>query len=310
MRICSFLPSATEIICALGLQNDLCGITFECDYPPEVRCKRVVVYTRLQHSTNPAEVDRQVNEAVQRGESLYRVDIEELRRIRPDLLITQDLCHVCAASSDDLAAALSVLPFSTRVLSLSPRRLTEIWDNVLSVGRATERLAEAEGLVERLMRSVETVRQLVVSDAQQCPRVVCLEWLEPPFVAGHWVPEMVEIAGGIDVMGRAGEPGFRTTWHEIFDAAPEIVILMPCGYDLERSTAELRSMNLPAQWNQLPAVRTGNVFAVDASSYFSRPGPRVATGLEILARALHPELMLLTPPSGAMLNLEKYAPAA
>ena len=309
MRICSFLPSATEILCALGLQDAICGITYECDYPPEVRTKPVVVHTRLSPLLNPAEIDRQVNHAVQRGASLYRIDIEKLKLIRPDLLITQDLCHVCAASSDDLAAALSVLPSSARVLSLNPRRLSDIWEDIVSVGRATGRVSEAEKLAEQLKQRVRTVRQVAAGIAQP-PRVLCLEWLAPPFVAGHWVPEMVQIAGGIDVMGRVGEPGFRTTWEEIFKTAPDVVVVMPCGYDLQRTAAEVRSIGLPAGWNQLPAVRTGRVIAVDASSYFSRPGPRVATGLEILAHALDPARTPVPIPSDAMMNIGKYPSAA
>jgi iron complex transport system substrate-binding protein len=309
MRICSFLPSATEILCALGLQDAICGITYECDYPPEVRSKPVVVYTRLNCSLNPAEIDRQVNEAVWRGESLYRVDVEKLKQIRPELIITQDLCHVCAASPDDLRTALSVLPSSTRLISLNPHRLSDIWNDIVSVGGATGRQAEAESLVGQLKQRVHGVRQ-VGAGITQPPRVLCLEWLDPPFVAGHWVPEMVQIVGGIDVMGRAGEPGFRTTWEEIFKAAPEVVVVMPCGYDLRRTTSELRSLGLPTGWNKLPAVRAGRIIAVNASSYFSRPGPRVITGLEILAHALHPARMSGAVPSGAMAKVEKYAPAA
>jgi iron complex transport system substrate-binding protein len=256
MRICSFLPSATEILCALGLEDAICGITYECDYPPEVRSKPVVVYTRLQTSLDPAEIDRQVNEAVRRGESLYRIDIEKLKQIQPELIVTQDLCRVCAASSDDLAAAISILPTSTRVLSLNPHRLSHIWNDIVSVGKATAGQAEAAGLVGQLKQRLHAVRQ-VGARITQPPRVLCLEWLDPPFVAGHWVPEMVQIAGGLDVMGRAGEPGFRTTWEEIFKAAPDVLIVMPCGYDLQRTTAELRSLRLPAGWNKLPAVRTG-----------------------------------------------------
>jgi iron complex transport system substrate-binding protein len=177
------------------------------------------------------------------------------------------------------------------------------------VGKATAGQAEAAGLVGQLKQRLHAVRQ-VGARITQPPRVLCLEWLDPPFVAGHWVPEMVQIAGGLDVMGRAGEPGFRTTWEEIFKAAPDVLIVMPCGYDLQRTTAELRSLRLPAGWNKLPAVRTGRVIAVNASSYFSRPGPRVATGLEILAHALHPAWMPGALPSEAMANVEKYATAA
>jgi iron complex transport system substrate-binding protein len=309
MRICSFLPSATEIVCALGLENDLAGVTHECDHPPEVRTKPVVVYTRLNPSSAPAEIDRQVNEAVRRGESLYRVDVEKLKEIQPDLIITQDLCHVCAASSHDLAAALAVLHSSTRVLSLSPRRLLDIWGNIISVGEATDRQAEAATLIETLKQRVQAARR-AVSGIERPLRVLCLEWLDPPFVAGHWVPEMVEIAGGIDVMGREGEPGFRTEWKDIFAAAPEVIVIMPCGYDLERTAAELRKFSFPDGWNQVPAAVNGRVFAVRANSYFSRPGPRIATGVELLARAIHTPRLSVAVPSGAMVKVGRFAFAA
>ncbi len=309
MRICSFLPSATEILCAIGLEDALYGVTYECDYPPQVRRKPAVVYTRLNASADPAEIDRQVNEAVERGESLYRIDIEKLKQIQPDLIVTQDLCHVCAASSDDLRTALAVLPSSTRVISLNPHRLSDIWNNVVSVGEATGRQAEAAGLAEKLKQGVRKVQQ-AMSGVTQRPRVLCLEWLDPPFIAGHWVPEMVEVAGGTDVMGRVGEPGFRANWSEILKAAPEVVVVMPCGYDLQRTAEELRSCRFPVGWNQVPAVRSGRLIAVNASSYFSRPGPRVATGVEILARVIHPSRGWGDAPSGAMANVGKYAPAA
>ncbi len=309
MRICSFLPSATEILCAIGLEDAIAGVTYKCDYPPQVRSKPVVVYTRLNPCSDPAEIDRQVNEAVQRGESLYRIDIEKLKEIQPDLIITQDLCHVCAASSDDLRTALALLPSSTRVISLNPHRLSDIWNNIVSVGEATGRQVEAASLAETLKQRVQNIQQ-VVSGTGYRPRVLCLEWLDPPFIAGHWVPEMVEIAGGIDVMGQVGEPGFRAKWDEIFRATPGIIVVMPCGYDLERTADELRSFPFPEGWNRLPAVISSRVIAVNASSYFSRPGPRIATGVEILARVIHPECVSMDIPSAALENVHKYAPAA
>ncbi|HET7442808.1 MAG TPA: cobalamin-binding protein [Terriglobales bacterium] len=311
MRICSFLPSATEILCALGLEEQIAGVTFECDHPPQVRGKPVVVYTRLKISAEPAEIDRQVNEAVERGESLYRIDVEKLKEIQPDLIITQDLCHVCAASSDDLAGALNVLPRSTQVLSLSPHRLEDIWNDIIVVGEATGRRVQALSVVENLKQRVGKVRQAVEAIKQR-PCVLCLEWLDPPFVAGHWVPEMVAIAGGVDVMGQAGKPGFRTTWDEIFEAAPDIVVAMPCGYDLKRTSQEVTRLSFPEMWNRLPAIVHGRCFAVDGSGYFSRPGPRVSTGLEILARAIHSECAreFSDPPAGAMAKVRKYARAA
>ena len=309
MRICSFLPSATEIVCALGLERELAGVTHECDYPPEVRTKPVVVYSRIKPSSAPAENDHQVNDAVGRGESLYRLDVDKIREIQPDLIITQDLCHVCAASSDDVAAALAVLPSTGRVLSLSPHCLSDICDNIILIGEATSRQTQAAALVAALKKRIQAVKN-AISQTQSRPRVLCLEWLEPPFIAGHWVPEMVEIAGGTDVLGRIGEPGFKAGWDEIFRSRPEAIVMMPCGYRMREASDELRRLNFPDLWRKLPAVMNGYVTAVDASSYFSRPGPRIVTGLEILAGIIHPEGASKSIPPDSVGRLRLCPPAA
>jgi len=287
MRICSFLPSATEIVFALGLGDSLVGVTYECDFPPEARSKPVVVQTRLAASSSPAEIDRQVNAFLARGESLYRVDVDALKKIQPDLIITQDLCQVCAASPGDFVAAVAELPSSPQVLSLSPQRLADVWEDILRVGSATGRGAEAAALVWRLKQRLAKVEAAVAAGPRR-PRIVCLEWLDPPFVAGHWVPEMVSMSGGIDLLGRPGEPGFRTSWDEVLKTEPEVVAIMPCGYDLAQTAEEVRSFGFPAGWQDIPAVLGGRVFAFDASGYFSRPGPRLAAGVELLAHILHP----------------------
>jgi iron complex transport system substrate-binding protein len=298
MRICSFLPSATEILFALGLGDSVAGVTFECDFPPEALARRVVVRPRIKPSLPPAEVDREVNAFVARGESLYEVDSAGLKSLEPDLIITQDLCHVCAATPDDLGTTLAALPRAPKVLSLSPRTLRDVWRDILSVGEATGRQAQAAALVQEIERGVARVEQAAVSAKRS--RVVCLEWLDPPFIAGHWVPEMVALAGGIDAMGKPGEPGFRTTWESVLDAQPETIVVMPCGYHLREAAAEFRSLPRAPGWEGLPAVRQGRVFAVDASSYFSRPGPRLATGLEILAHLLERDGAPGEPPAGGI----------
>ncbi|MCI0723763.1 MAG: cobalamin-binding protein [Acidobacteria bacterium] len=206
MRICSFLPSATEILYSLGLGESVAGVTYECDFPPEARKKPVVVHTRLPHTSSPAEIDRQVREFVARGESLYQVDLEVLKRIEPDLVVTQDLCHVCAASPGDLASALTALPHVPRVLSLNPTRLSHAWQDIRLVGEVTGRADQAAAAVVELEKRLLAVERSVANAPR--PRVACLEWLDPPFIAGHWVPEMVARAGGTDVMGRLGEPVF------------------------------------------------------------------------------------------------------
>lgn len=302
VRICSFLPSATEILYALGLADSVAGITYECDYPPAARAKPVVVNTRLAHATNPAEIDRQVNEFMARHESLYEVDLEALKNIQPDLIITQDLCHVCAASPGDLASALANLPRAPQVLSLIPNTLADVWNDIRTVGQAAGRGSEAEGLVSELRARVAKVEQ-AVSGVSARPRVLCLEWLDPPFVAGHWVPDMVARAGGQDVLGKVGEPGYRVPWEKIFAAQPEVIVVMPCGYHLEQTVEEFRSMRFPPSWNDLLGVREGRVFAVDPSSYFSRPGPRLATGVEILGYICHPDRAPVTPSASMVQRL-------
>ncbi len=298
MRICSFLPSATEILYALGLGDEVAGVTYECDYPPEARTKSVVVHTRLAPSKDSAEIDRQVSEFLARGESLYQVDLDALQRIEPDLIVTQDLCHVCAASPDDLGAALAALARPPRVLSLTPRTLADVWRDIETVGEATGRAAEAKRIVAEAEERVAAVVRAVAA-APVRPRVLCLEWLDPPFAAGHWVPEMVACAGGSDVLGRAGEPGYGVQWGQVLSSEPDVIVLMPCGYGLEQCVEESRATRFPAGWNDLPAVRAGRVFATDASSYFSRPGPRLATGVEILGRVIHPGRVRVALPPGA-----------
>jgi iron complex transport system substrate-binding protein len=302
MRICTLLPSATEICYALGLGDSVFGVTHECDFPPEARSKRVVVTSRLPPAADSAEVDRLVSEFTARGESIYRVDAEALREIDPDLIITQDLCHVCAASPDDLAAALSTLPRTPRVLSLNPHTLTDVWDDVLSVGAATGRQNAAEKLVEYLKDRVASVQRAVQPfiEKRKRPRIACLEWLNPVFNAGHWVPEMVAIAGGEDVLAHVGTPSIRIEWQRVLDAQPDVIMISPCGYDLARAMQEFSHLQLPEGWNDLPAVKSARVFVTDANSYLSRPGPRLAEGVAILAKALHPDLELDIPEGSLM----------
>jgi iron complex transport system substrate-binding protein len=302
MRICSFLPSATEILCALGLAEELVGVTYECDYPAEVRSKAVVVHTRLnQQGASPRHVDAQVREFVARGESLYQVDDEALRRIQPDLIFTQDLCHVCAASTDDLPSVLAKLPRPPRVVTLAPRNLAGVWKDIQTVGGATGRERQAETLVAQLAARVERVRAAVASAKR--PRVLALEWLDPPFLPGHWVPEMIAIAGGEPVGCRAGEPSRRVDWAELLHTRPEVILLMPCGCSLKDTVEQARSVRWPEGWHRLEAVRAGRVWALDANSYFARPGPRLADGVEILAAILHPSLAPVPLPGGAAQRL-------
>jgi iron complex transport system substrate-binding protein len=291
MRIVSLLPSATEILFALGFDKEVVGVSHECDFPEQTRTKRVVIHSRLPHDAPPAEIDRLVREYVAGGESLYSVDAEALAELGPDLIITQDLCQVCAASPDDLAATLARFPEPPEVLCLNPQDLGDVWRDILWVGEATCRGHEAEALLKKIgTRLGELECQL--DGVEHRPRVAILEWLEPFYVAGHWVPEMIENAGGKDALGRKRTPSFRVSAEEVIDSAPEILLIAQCGYSAQQARDEYRAMSFPEEWNAMPAVSNSRVYALDASGYFSRPGPRLITGIETLARILHPEVFV------------------
>jgi len=289
MRIVSLLPAATEILYAIGAGDSVVGVTHECDFPAEAATKPSLIRPRIDVAAVPAEIDRQVRELIGRHESIYSLDAELLLRLDPDLIVTQDLCHVCAASSDDLAAAVSRFPASRqpRVVSFTPRTLHEVWQGIRDIAEAADRASEGEALAGWLALEVSTVSEAVRESAPR-PRVLCLEWFDPPYAGGHWVPEMVQLAGGIDVIAREGEPSFSMDWRDVLSARPEIVVLMSCGYNLERNIDVWRSTKLPPGWHQIPAVQNDRIYAVDANSYFSRPGPRLSEGVALLATILHP----------------------
>jgi iron complex transport system substrate-binding protein len=289
MRIVSLLPSATEILFALGLEKDVVGVSHECDFPAQVRTKKIVIHSRIPHDASPAEIDRLVREFVSRGESLYAVDAEALQDLAPDLIVTQDLCHVCAASPDDLATALARFGRRPEVLCLNPLDLGDVWRDILWVGEETGRGPRAEALVKQIGERLGAVESLVAA-ASERPRVGFLEWLQPFYVGGHWVPEMIELAGGEDLFGAKGTPSFRITLDELVDAAPEILLIAPCGYGAEQARNEVRTMTFPEEWHAIPAVRNARVYALEANSYFSRPGPRLVSGVEALAKLFHPAI--------------------
>ena len=291
MRVVSLLPSATEILFALGLDREIVGVSHECDFPARARAKRVVIHSRLPHDAPPAEIDRLVREYVSRGESLYSVDAEALAELAPDLIITQDLCQVCAASPDDLAGTLARFSNLPEVLSLNPQDLGDVWRDILWVGEATCRGHEAEALLKKIgTRLGELEGQ--IGGVEHRPRVAILEWLQPFYVAGHWVPEMIEIAGGKDVLGRKRTPSFRVSAEEVIEAAPEILLIAPCGYSANQARDEYLAMSFPEEWSAIPAVRNSRVYALNANGYFSRPGPRLVSGIEALAKIVHPGIVV------------------
>jgi len=289
-RIVSFLPSATEVVCALGLEDSLVGITHECDYPPQVQGKPIVVRNALPvESMSQQEIDAAVANRMREGLSLYQIDEELLQKLAPDLILTQNLCQVCAPSGNEVSQVLKLLPHEPEVLWLTPRTLKEIEQNILDLGCATNRPHEAEQLVaagrQRLQRLSEITNHL---DSR--PRVFCMEWIDPIYASGHWVPEMVHIAGGFDALGRAGSDSVRVSWKDVLDWKPEVLVIMPCGFNLAKVIEQSTLLFNYPEWKDLPAVRTNRVYAVDANAYFARPGPRVVEGTELLAHLFHPNL--------------------
>jgi iron complex transport system substrate-binding protein len=300
MTICSFLPSATEILFALGMGEQVAGVTFECDYPAEAAGKAVVVHSAMQSGLTPRQIDDAVRETAAAGRSLYFVDWPLLEALAPDLIVAQDLCRVCAISTPALARDLSQLAKPPRVLSLSPHSLADVLADIEIVGEAVGGHDAALALTEALRARIERVQERVQAAGwiagQRKPRVLCLEWLDPLYQGGHWVPEMVALAGGEAVLATAGEKSVRIAWEQVLAADPEIVVVMPCGFHLDETVAQFRAMTLPPAWQQLSAVRRGEVYAVAGGAYFSRPGPRLVDGIEILAAILQGESFDSLPP--------------
>jgi len=309
MRIASLLPSATEILFALGLDREVVGVSHECDFPPQARSKPVVIHSRLPHGASSAEIDRLVREYVSRGESLYAVDTQKLEELHPDLIVTQDLCHVCAASPDDLATTLTHFDRRPEVLCLNPQDLGDVWRDILLVGEATCRGTQAEQLVDEIGQRQGALEQQLDSSARR-PRVAFLEWLEPIYVGGHWVPEMIRFAGGEDALGSVRTPSFRVHLQDVVEAEPDILLIAPCGYTAKQARDEYESLHLPDQWNAIPAVRNNRVYALEASSYFSRPGPRLVMGIETLAKVLQPTAAVSAEAESAILPIPSLGTAA
>jgi iron complex transport system substrate-binding protein len=275
------------------LEGALVGITHECDYPASVSGKPRLTASRISHETmTSSEIDHAVRSQLADLDghgSIYDLDEAKLRDLNPDLILTQELCDVCAVSYKTVQQAARMFEADVRVVSLEPNTISEIFENIRLVGELTGRSSEADELTNSLSARLELVREKT-SGLTNRPRTLMLEWLEPPFAPGHWVPEQVEIAGGDPAFGKAGQRSVTTTAEEIRAYAPEVIVLIPCGYYKEDILRQLPAAHLPEGWNDLPAVKSGEVWATDATSYFSRPGPRVVEGVEILARILHPEI--------------------
>jgi iron complex transport system substrate-binding protein len=286
MRIVSLLPSATDIICALGLRDSLVGRTHECDWPQGIEdgpaMTRDVLHTA---SMSEREIDVAVGRSVHSGSSIYALDHEALAEAKPDLIITQELCEVCAVSYTEVMRSARMMDIGTRVVSLEPHTIGEILDNVGLVGNLTGTENAARAVVADAGTRLESVRR---SGASREPvRTVCIEWLDPIYAAGHWVPEQVAIAGGSELLGHLGETSKPVPWDAVCAAAPDAIVLLPCGLNIERARSDAAALSDLPGWTAIPAVKEGHVWAVDGPSFFNRPGPRVVRGVEILAHVLH-----------------------
>jgi iron complex transport system substrate-binding protein len=289
-RIVSLLPSATEIVCALGLENDLFGVTHECDFPLSVVGKPVLTASRISHETmSSLEIDHAVRSQLDGHGSIYDLNEKLLHDLLPDLVITQELCDVCAVNFKMVQEAARVFEGDLQIVSLEPNTISDIFRNIETVARLAGCEERGGKVVAALKRRLTAVSDRIKENATR-PRTLMLEWLEPMFAPGHWVPEQVAAAGGDPAFGRAGQPSLTTTIEEVAEYAPEVIVLIPCGYYIHDILRQLPQTAFDPAWFELPAMKNDQVWAVDATSYFSRPGPRVVDGVEILAKILHPEI--------------------
>jgi iron complex transport system substrate-binding protein len=289
VRICSLVPAATEIVFALGLGDRVVGVTHECDWPAETAGLPAVTASLIEsHELTSVEIDRAVSEAAGNGKPLYAIDEERWGEIDADVVLVQELCEVCAVSRDDVDGLVKARPVGAEVIDVSPTTLGGVLGGITALGVRLGAEGAADELTGGMRARLDRVRA-ALADVDAIPRVFVCEWLEPPFAAGHWVPDMVEVAGGADVATEPGASSRRMTWAEVGALEPEVVVLAPCGFDLDRTLTEVDADVLRDELLETPARREGKVFAVDANAYFSRPGPRLADGVELLAHLLHPE---------------------
>lgn len=289
MRIVSLLPSATEIVCELGLGEQLVGVTHECDHPPFVTDLPKVTRSLIPADASSRQIDALVREKLRTQRALYTLDLPTLERLQPELIVTQALCDVCAVAADEVTRAACALPGQPRVVNLEPQRLTEVFDCLRLVAAAANAQARADVIIERLMSRVDQVRQRSDRLAYR-PRTVLLEWIDPPFCCGHWSPELVRLAGGVEGLGREGFPSRTISWEEVLHCDPEVLVIACCGFNLQRTLQDIPVLAAHPDFDQLTCVRQQRVYVIDGNAYFSRPGPRLVDSLEILAHLLHPEI--------------------
>jgi iron complex transport system substrate-binding protein len=288
MRVISLVPNGTEILFAVGAGGLVVGVSHECDFPEAARTRPILTGSALTPGMTAAEVDAAVSAQLKSGKSLYTLDEAKIADLAPDLIVTQQLCPVCAVSTEQVEGAVRPLPRCPDVLSLDPKSLDDVFADIRQVGEATGHAEEADAMVHDLRRRLDAVRAAVAGRPR--PRVLALEWPDPPFAGGHWVPEMIEIAGGTDAVARPGDHSNRLTWEQIAVADPDVIVAMPCGFDEAGARAQIEGIAHIPEWRSLRAVREGRVHPVDANGCFSRPGPRLVDGIERLAKIFHPSV--------------------
>ena len=287
-RIVSFLPSATEILYELGVGDQIVGVTHECNYPEQAKSKPQVIHSSFDPGTMTSlEIDKEVVNLMHSGKDIYILDDEILKKAKPDLIVAQGLCEVCSPYTKEISRAVAILDNKPEVLILEPKNLEDILQNILDVANKVNKLKEGQNLVSILQNRITNVQ---TKPKKSRPKVLCLEWLDPLFTAGHWVPQMVDMAGGINGISITGEQSRRMEIDEALYFDPDVIILMPCGFDVKRTILEYEKLANNSKWKMLKAVKNNEIYAVNANEYFSKPGPRTITGLEILAKILHPEI--------------------
>ena len=292
-RIISFLPSATEILYELGVDSRITGVTHECNYPLQAKTKPRVINSAFDGSTMSCkEIDDKIVELFRNGQNIYIINDDVLKESRPDIIIAQGICEVCSPFTKEINRAISVLAYDPEVIILDPHNISDILDNISEIAQKIEKIKEGQELVTTLEDRIHKIKKITeVKNVEKLPRILCLEWIDPFFTAGHWVPEMVEIAGGINGLSKSKEQSRRASIEEIQKLDPNKIVLMPCGFNIDRTIREYKNnttLNKNKEWNNLRAIKNNELYVVDAGSYFSKPGPRTITGIEILAKIISP----------------------
>ena len=289
-RIVSFLPSATEVLYEIGAGDQIFGVTHECKFPESAKRKPKVINSSFDPAKmNSKEIDNKIVELMQSGRDIYVIDDRILKEAKPDLIVAQGVCEVCSPFTKEIKRAISILDYKPDVLILDPHDLDDILISIMDVAERVGRIKEGRKLVVSLQNRIDSIR---IRPKENKPKVLCIEWIDPFFAAGHWIPQMVEIAGGINGLGSYGKPSYRIGIDEIIKFDPDKIILMPCGFDIDRTLIEFKQAKISNDWKSLQAVQNNEIFAVDAGAYFSKPSPRTITGLEILAKIIHPDKFL------------------